>query len=364
MALTSRGAQMISIVSVLVGLSLLSVILRVVARIKRKVKFGMDDYLCFACMFLLFVMLIELSLWATIGGSYGFDRKFLSKEKMINFYKISLSNEFTYFLIGPTIKVSVICFYRRIFTIPIFQRMSFSLNALIILWGAATLLVCAVQCRPMRAYWDPSIPRQCIDSYKLIVVNQIFNVIMDFVILALPIPMIWNLHRTWQDKLALSGAFALGVFVCFASIFRVVVLFWVNAGNMTYTVYQATLWTHIEPSIALICSCLPTIRGLFPQFKLPSQRRRRYDPEAPHSDVSTSHFVASGCKTQAAAVKNEYYRMEEGVGAAAAAAPSGSVASSRDRAQSSSAKTDTSWLDITVRTDINIREDKVSQIDV
>ncbi|PYI03861.1 integral membrane protein [Aspergillus sclerotiicarbonarius CBS 121057] len=302
-------------------------------------------------------MLIELSLWVTIGGN-GFHQKTLSNETMTNFYKIFLSNQFTYFLIGPTIKVSIICFYRRVFTIPTFQRTSFSLNTLIILWGAAIFLACALQCRPLRAYWDPSTPGQCLDDYKLIVVNQIFNVIMDFVILALPIPMIWNLHRTWQDKLALNGVFALGGFVCFASIFRVVVLFWIDGTDMTYTVYQATLWTHIEPSIGLICSCLPTIRGLFPKFKLPSQNKK-YRNGAPYSvntDVSTSHFVATGRKS--AAVEDEYIRMEEGVAAAEESI------GSRERAQSSSAKTDTSWLDITVRTDIDVRQDKLSQIDV
>lgn len=30
------------------------------------------------------------------------------------------------------------------------------------------------------------------------------------------------------------------------------------------TVYQATLWTHVEPSVGLICSCLPMIRSLIP----------------------------------------------------------------------------------------------------
>lgn len=34
----------------------------------------------------------------------------------------------------------------------------------------------------------------------------------------------------------------------------------------TDTVYQATLWTHIEPSVGMVCSCLPSIRGLFPAF--------------------------------------------------------------------------------------------------
>ena len=41
------------------------------------------------------------------------------------------------------------------------------------------------------------------------------------------------------------------------------------------TVYQATLWTHIEPSVGLICSCLPIIRGLFPSFSLPGTRASR-----------------------------------------------------------------------------------------
>lgn len=91
--------------------------------------------------------------------------------------------------------------------------------------------------------------------------------------------------------------------VCFASIFRIVVLFYIDADDTTCkstrkmhrqllftsqhtcpipshlglsntrlllfftdTVYQATLWTHIEPSVGMVCSCLPSIRGLFPAF--------------------------------------------------------------------------------------------------
>lgn len=53
---------MIEIVSVLVSLSLISVMLRVVARLRRRVGFGMDDYLCGLAMVLMIAMLIELSL--------------------------------------------------------------------------------------------------------------------------------------------------------------------------------------------------------------------------------------------------------------------------------------------------------------
>lgn len=61
-SLNYRGAEMVAIVTVLVGISFLAVLLRVYARFKRQVRFGIDDYLCFVSMGLLFAMLIELGL--------------------------------------------------------------------------------------------------------------------------------------------------------------------------------------------------------------------------------------------------------------------------------------------------------------
>jgi hypothetical protein len=53
---------MVATVTVLVGLSITAVLLRVLARFRRRVQFGMDDYLCFASAVLLLAMLIELIL--------------------------------------------------------------------------------------------------------------------------------------------------------------------------------------------------------------------------------------------------------------------------------------------------------------
>lgn len=62
MAPSERGWEMIEIVSVLVSLSLISVVLRMVARFRRRVGFGLDDYLSAVSMLLLIAMLIELIL--------------------------------------------------------------------------------------------------------------------------------------------------------------------------------------------------------------------------------------------------------------------------------------------------------------
>lgn len=74
----------------------------------------------------------------------------------------------------------------------------------------------------------------------------------------------WWLVRPIVDDTWLSADKAYSV--CFASVYRIVSLFYIESNDPTYTVYQATLWTHIEPAVGMICSCLPTIRGLFPVY--------------------------------------------------------------------------------------------------
>ncbi|KAJ5591899.1 uncharacterized protein N7459_002268 [Penicillium hispanicum] len=348
MAASARGRQMIEIVSVLVALCLVSVVLRVVARLRRRVGFGVDDYLSILSMVLMIAMLIELILWCTIGGN-GAHVKDLNAKTMVNYFKIFLANQFTYFVLCPSIKISIVCFYRRVFTTPRFQRFTFGLNCLIAAWGTGIFLACAGQCRPLRAYWDHSVEGHCFNANQFFIVNQAFNVVMDFVILALPIPMVWGLHRAWQDKLALNGVFALGAFVCFASIYRIVVLFWISPVDPTYTVYQATLWTHVEPSVGLICSCLPIVRGLFPAFKLKNRSNRSNRSTRPsyiNTDISNSNFLS---KSSSRSPDLEYVKMG-----------AGSYNAQIERSKSGFLGGDLNLLNIKVQTDIAIIPDNDS----
>ncbi|KAJ5462499.1 hypothetical protein N7530_010704 [Penicillium desertorum] len=228
---------MIEIVSVLVSLCPILVVLRVFARLHRRVRFGIDDYLSVVSMVLLIAMLIELILWCSIGGN-GAHIADLSPENPHELLEdlprqpihllpaLSLYQDL-YHLLLPTL-----------FSTSKFQTVTFGLNCLMAAWGTGIFPACA-------GYVDPD---------------------------GIPGPQpIWNLHRAWQDKLALNGVFALGAFVCFASIYRIVVLFWISASDPTFTVYQACLWTHIELAVGLICANLPIIRGLFPALKLGSR---------------------------------------------------------------------------------------------
>lgn len=236
---------MIIIVAVLVGLATIATALRLVARLKRRVNIEIDDYLCFTALFLLYGMLVQLILCGlthvlvqtqlvanikpkgALSAATGLIfQSFLPKLLLYsarsnntpppthisatNHTKIFIANQFTYFALCPVIKISIICFYRRIFAAPTFHRISAIVNWLIGLWAAVIFLICALQCRPLRGYWDKSVDAKCIDGTTYFIVNQTFNVVMDFVILGLPLPIIWRLKRSWQDKLALSFVFTVG----------------------------------------------------------------------------------------------------------------------------------------------------------
>ena len=62
MALTERGREMVTIVAALVGLASIAVLLRIYVRLKLRLNFAIDDYLCFGALFFMYGMLIELVL--------------------------------------------------------------------------------------------------------------------------------------------------------------------------------------------------------------------------------------------------------------------------------------------------------------
>lgn len=77
-------------------------------------------------------------------------------------------------------------------------------------WFIAIFLLDIFQCSPVQRQWDRMLPGTCVNDRLSFVTNGIFNIIIDFATLLLPMPVIWKLHRSWQDRIALMGIFALG----------------------------------------------------------------------------------------------------------------------------------------------------------
>lgn len=118
--------------------------------------------------------------------------------------------QLTYTFTVPTVKISILLFYRRIFVTRSFQIASMVLIMCCVAWFIAIFLLDIFQCSPVQRQWDRMLPGTCVNDRLSFVTNGIFNIIIDFATLLLPMPVIWKLHRSWQDRIALMGIFALG----------------------------------------------------------------------------------------------------------------------------------------------------------
>ena len=116
-----------------------------------------------------------------------------------------------YAWVGPTIKISFLLFYRRVFVIKWFLHVTVGIGALVVVWCLSVTFSVIFECQPVGSYWQPKLQQHCIDSQKFYWANGISNLLLDVIILCLPVPMIWKLQMSTKRKISLTLVFALGI---------------------------------------------------------------------------------------------------------------------------------------------------------
>lgn len=118
----------------------------------------------------------------------------------------------TYSLTITSVKISLLFLYRRCFPTQVFKRMSMVVGALYIIWFIAAVLFDIFQCRPFTAAFDPGLAfsNQCIDLQSFYWGITVANLLLDVIILALPLRVVWALKLSKQARVRLSCIFLLG----------------------------------------------------------------------------------------------------------------------------------------------------------
>ncbi|KAL8951239.1 MAG: hypothetical protein Q9222_002767 [Ikaeria aurantiellina] len=159
------------------------------------------------------------------GGRHSYD---LPPEYYQGFLITNVINTYLY-IIGVTLaKISLLLFLYRIFRVDRnFRIASWVIGAVLTIWSIISLLLKIFACRPVKAsfvlklYIAPT--THCpIKSYDVTNIHGLCNIITDFAILILPIPMVWNLHVNARKKIGLAAVFATGIlYVPIRSLLRV-----------------------------------------------------------------------------------------------------------------------------------------------
>jgi hypothetical protein len=68
-----------------------------------------------------------------------------------------------------------------------------------------------LQCIPLKAVWDPRVKAKCINrEVEVWYMSSVFNIVTDFAILILPLPIILKLQLPWSHRIVLLFVFLLG----------------------------------------------------------------------------------------------------------------------------------------------------------
>lgn len=133
--------------------------------------------------------------------------------------QITMAIEMNYMICTTLVKVSILCFYRRIAgsLTTTFVYWVWGLITFCILYCIVFVLLIAFTCTPAVGFfhlfdvpWRIQNKLYCRDEGAIIIAATTISTVQDFIICLLPIFLIWNIQISKRQKLALCGLFGMG----------------------------------------------------------------------------------------------------------------------------------------------------------
>jgi len=123
-------------------------------------------------------------------------------------------------------------------------------------------------CNPVRAYWDITITnRKCLPLYPLYYGNISVNIFTDFVLLFLPMPLIWRLRVPRKQKICVILVMSLGFITCTVSTLRLYAFITTSdSKDPSWDQAIGAYLSAMELNLGIICACLPVLKPLVSRF--------------------------------------------------------------------------------------------------
>ncbi|KAL9587326.1 MAG: hypothetical protein Q9203_003554 [Teloschistes exilis] len=260
------GGRLIGVSVAFLMLDIAFVALREIGRRRTSSIYGWDDYLIAPALAANVVLCIHGIVMVRVAG-VGYHVSAAIKadpDVLIKWAKCIYALEFLYLPAVALPKLSLLSLYLRIFVKRCFKMSTWAVVVLIILNWVAFLLASIFECWPVAYQWNKKIPGgHCFDVQLFYRMVNIPNLVTDVAMLALPIPMVWQLQTSKSRKAGLMVVFLTGSVGMIASCVRLAIFSNSDAfKDNTWRSVTLVAWSIIEPSMYLIAACLPNLRPL------------------------------------------------------------------------------------------------------
>ena len=111
------------------------------------------------------------------------------------------------------VKISILLFYRRLFTVRPFKVANTLMIVLVASWAISFSSAMAAQCSPPNYFWEAfevDYEGHCIQVFKMYEGLAWSDLFLDILVLSFPIPIVASLHLSWRAKIKVLDILLLG----------------------------------------------------------------------------------------------------------------------------------------------------------
>ncbi|KZL77962.1 integral membrane protein [Colletotrichum tofieldiae] len=276
-----------------VGMSVMAAITTFFFAIRAYVKFSLaspflpEDWTCAASYALIMLYIAVVFVMAHYGE--GYHAWEITKEAYQEVMRWLYASSIIYIPAAYFTKVTLLLLEARVFAVH--ERTSRGIRIFII-----TLFICYVPlqtlktviCLPISSFWDPRTPNpKCLNQRKIFIADLSLAIITDFIILVLPIPLLWGLRMPLRKKLKILTLLGAGGIATAVTVYRMyLVVQFLTSKDVTadfvvldivtqvYLARQTRKRTGInynfralELVIGVVCACLPSMNILYERMR-------------------------------------------------------------------------------------------------
>ncbi|CVK94930.1 related to integral membrane protein [Fusarium mangiferae] len=257
-------AKNAAVVLTLLLISALFLAGRIVIRTQQVYGLSLDDY----AIIISWVFVAATGAMVVVVGQAGAGKHVwaLTIDQMVEVSKLSYIYTYFFAISVFTTKVSILLFYRRLFSRGGFSfKIAFWFGTfLVAAYPVIFLFTMILGCTPISHYWTQfkGTEGTCIDVGQFFVILAIINLFTNVIVLLIPVPEVLKLQMNREKKGAVFGILALGGLVCIASAVRVYYLdVFAKAADNTWAMGTVAIWSSVEPSMGIVSACLPSFKS-------------------------------------------------------------------------------------------------------
>ncbi|EMC97209.1 hypothetical protein BAUCODRAFT_147357 [Baudoinia panamericana UAMH 10762] len=311
--LQGRSKAVLAVSIVMVALASIFVFLRLISRAAIVKRISVDDYFILLAWTLAFGLTFTICYSAHWGlGRHESD---VPLAWQLTTRKANYAFEVLYQPALMALKTSILSFYLSFSkTHSIFKwaciATLFAVNA----GGLALTLLTVFQCRPVGAVFRTMISDSatCTNIVTIYLSSAPLNLITDFALLFLPLPILTKMRLPKKQKVILIVTFSFGIFVTAVDVVRIAYLQSAamdrlaniqdqsdsgdsyedpNQTDFSYYASLSFMWSVIEVTVGIMVACVPGLKPLISRF-LPHMLRDPEDAPSRAGTVSSANGTA------------------------------------------------------------------------